>query len=240
MQDKDFDQLFKDKFEDAEIQPAPGLWEQIAVELEPKRKKGMPVYWMSAAAVVLVTVGVSLLTPKPEEKIRLQAQAAENTAVVVKPATGGGESFADPVDASGTLVAASTPLVIAPRLSKEEIKNNLADVQPQEPVRHPINNQPVETVIAAVAEPQKIKEPVKEVVYANADIPVENTANVVTEAPQPEHRGIRNVGDLVNFVVNRVDKRENKIVQFDTDEDDNSSLVSLNLGIIKIGKRSNK
>ncbi|MES2455155.1 MAG: hypothetical protein V4594_06435 [Bacteroidota bacterium] len=239
MQDKDFDQLFKDKFEDAEIQPAPGLWEQIAVELEPKRKKGMPVYWMSAAAVVLVTLGVTLLAPKPEEKIRLQA--AENAAVVVAPATVEGGSSADAAGVSnGTLATASTPLVIAPRLSKEEIKNSLVDVQPQESVRHPVNNQPQETVIAAVTEPQKTTEPVKEVVYANADIPVENTTNVATEAPQPEHRGIRNVGDLVNFVVNRVDKRENKIVQFDTDEDDNSSLVSLNLGIIKIGKRSNK
>ena len=43
MQDKEFDQLFKDKFDDAQIEPSANLWANIEAELVPKRKRVFPV-----------------------------------------------------------------------------------------------------------------------------------------------------------------------------------------------------
>ena len=55
-----------------------------------------------------------------------------------------------------------------------------------------------------------------------------------------EHTKIRNVGDLINFVVEKVDKREQKFLQFKSDDDDNSSLVAINIGPFKLNARKHK
>jgi hypothetical protein len=50
-----------------------------------------------------------------------------------------------------------------------------------------------------------------------------------------KHR-IHNFGDLVNLVVDKLDKRQDKVVQFADDEDGDSHLTGVNLGIVKIKK----
>jgi hypothetical protein len=248
MQDKEFDQLFKDRFEEAEIQPSARLWDSIAEELEPKKKAiSLPVYWLSAAAVAGVILTIGLLSPKTET-IKLQQQAgahvrpsaAETTVAETTAVTGNNVQGLSADSRAETAAASSTPLVIAPRLSDADIKNSLAVVQPQEPAEHPVHKETDTFAATPVSETARQTAPTTEVMIARADLPEENTVSSVTEVTTPEHRGIRNVGDLVNFVVGKVDKRENKIVQFDTDDDDNSSLVSLNLGIIKFSKKSSK
>ncbi|MNL29759.1 hypothetical protein D3C87_1514530 [compost metagenome] len=62
---------------------------------------------------------------------------------------------------------------------------------------------------------------------------------VALKTEEPANKGIRNVGDLVNFVVNKIDRREKKLIQFDTD-DDNSSIVALNIGFIKLNRKADK
>ena len=84
----------------------------------------------------------------------------------------------------------------------------------------------------------------KEALIAQVN-PVEPVKEVATIAEQPMHKesvrernAITNVGDLVNFVVDKVDKRDQKFLQFKTDDDDNSSLVAINIGIIKFNSRN--
>lgn len=242
MQDKEFDKLFKDRFEDAEVQPSANFWENIAQELEPQRKRRLPVYWWSAAAVILVTVGVGLLSRKTGEKIRLQSKGEIAGAEVILKDTvsfPADQALISSVTAEDQdTMNVSTPLVIAPRYDVAEEKNSLFAVQPNPVDSRPDTKKP-EPVAIGNAEQKDKTVVADEVMIARADLPVNNDTEMTTEVSSQEHKGIRNVGDLVNFVVNKVDKRENKIVQFDTD-DDNSSLVSLNLGIIKFSKRSNK
>ncbi|HKG06544.1 MAG TPA: hypothetical protein VKB19_08815 [Pedobacter sp.] len=240
MQDKEFDQLFKDRFGDAEILPSAGLWNNIAEDLEPKPKRGGTIiYWMSAAAVVLLTLAIWIFTPG-SEKIRLQASGLTADMKEV-PAESSEEQITDgtePVNRAEVIrVSTSTPLVIAPRLNQKESKNELAAMQPAEEIIHPVNKQ--QEGQTAMKVPANDVQPANEVMMASADVTTGKESDEVPDNASQERRGIRNVGDLVNFVVNKVDKRENKIVQFDTD-DDNSSLVSLNLGIIKFNKRTNK
>lgn len=242
MQDKEFDQLIKDRFGDAELQPPVNLWERISEELEPQRKRSLPVYWWSAAAVVLVTIGIGLLTPKTE-KIRLQAKAdVADAGIIAKDTVRAGQVLAGRIIPAEdrNAITVSTPLIIAPRYNAAEEKNNMVPVQPNAVDARPDVERP-DVISAGETQPimDKPAVAVNDLMIASAELPADNNTEVLTEAAAQEHKGIRNVGDLVNFVVNKVDKRENKIVQFDTD-DDNSSLVSLNLGIIRFSKRSNK
>jgi len=47
---------------------------------------------------------------------------------------------------------------------------------------------------------------------------------------------IRSFGDLINVAVAKIDKRKDKIIEFTDDDDDESTLTGINLGIIKIKK----
>jgi hypothetical protein len=49
--------------------------------------------------------------------------------------------------------------------------------------------------------------------------------------------GIHSLGDLVNVLVAKVDKRKDKIIEFTADDDGESTVTGLNLGIIKLKKR---
>jgi len=234
MQDNEFDRLFKDQLGEAEVQPSAGLWAKIETELEPKRKRSLPVYWM-AAAVALLVVGVSLLMPEGE-KIRLQAPAALSANKVdaapvvdqvVKPA-GSGLGLAK--------AAQSTPLVIAPRLTAADIKKSLEVLQPKVVNEHPVDRGDERPAVVA-----RIQAPVQEdVMIASAEVADRQMVNEVKDVEQPERRSIRNVGDLVNYVVDKVDKRDNKVVKFNTDDDDNSSLIAINIGFIKLNSKRHK
>jgi hypothetical protein len=236
MQDKAFDQLFRDKFEGAEIQPSADLWNGISAELSPKPKRSLPVYWMAAAvAVIALTIGL-LMPMQKTEKIRLQApEVASND---VTPVT----VVKTPVQVSNVSSAVadkveSTPLIIAPRIKLSSREKELAALQPKAITDRHVNKQP--EVVSTLAKVEPKEEASKdEVMIAKADIPTEYT-DVAIEPEHQENKGIRNVGDLVNFVVNKVDKREKKFIQFDTN-DDNSSLVSINIGFIKFNKKSDK
>lgn len=237
MQDKEFDQLFRDRFDGAEIQPSANLWDSISEELSPKPKRSLPVYWM-AAAVAVIAVTVGLLVPK-EEKIRLQATAVVNNEVASDSSVAVTKVPTQLSDVSSTVAdkVESTPLIIAPRVKLSRREKELAALQPNTTTDRPVYKQP--EVVKELAKVQPKEEaPKEEVVLAKADIPVENS-NVITETEPQDNKGIRNVGDLVNYVVNKVDKREKKLIQFDTN-DDNSSLVSINIGFIKFNKKSDK
>lgn len=235
MQDKEFDQLFRDRFDGAEIQPSANLWNSISEELSPKPKRRLPVYWM-AAAVAVIAVTVGLLMPK-EEKIRLQAAVVLNNEVAPGSSVAKTLSQLSYVSSTATDKVESTPLIIAPRVKLTRSEKELAALQPNTTTDRPVYKQPEVVKELAKVEP-KVETPKEEVVLAKVDLPVENT-DVITETEPQENKGIRNVGDLVNYVVNKVDKREKKLIQFDTN-DDNSSLVSINIGFIRFNKKSDK
>jgi hypothetical protein len=139
-----------------------------------------------------------------------------------------------------------TPLVIAPSIhvsypsseatAAKADKKTLATVQPiEDDVR-------LNTIQTVTAEP--LKEPdgwhSDTSVMASTGTETSVTDNAVNENDQVEKKGIRNAGDLINFVVEKIDKREQKFLKFSTDEDDNSSLVGINIGFIKINSRKHK
>lgn len=272
IQDKDFDQLFKDRFEDAEIQPSAELWNKIKKEIEPKEKKKLPVFWMAAASVLLA-VSLAVYLNKPD-KIQLtgktdvaQVQVGDNhqheskkdtneTSALDKNNHHAAAQSVELRNHSSQLrdVAKSPNEKVTPSSNESQIKeeNNLLAMQPNAGQSH-LNNTNISTKASDI-NPSEIRQPAIEELPA-VQVAIAGTANsegnaltdetltVNTDDAEAEQTGrlrIRNAGDLVNFVVEKLDKREQKLLEFKTDDDDNTSLVAINIGPIKLNSRKHK
>ena len=64
---------------------------------------------------------------------------------------------------------------------------------------------------------------------------VEENKSVVLEVEKSPTNKIKNAGDLINLVVNTVDKSKNKFIRFKTN-DEGSTLASINIGPFRFGK----
>ncbi|MCZ4221708.1 hypothetical protein [Pedobacter rhodius] len=245
IQDKDFDKLFATAFEDAEITPSRDLWSNIEKEIEPKKKRVIPIYWLSAAAVLLIATVGFLVYRQQEVKSKQFANKIEPK--LVKPAV---ESL--PVnDATKTLdvqtdkIEQTLPLSSNPvdAIAKTKVKESVKPVEKQKVVTAP-EMQKQESMIAKVEVPKEdIKAKIDELVSkSNTETVIVSAAatikadEVAGDDNQGDNKGIRNVGDVVNLIVNKVDKRKDKFIQFRTDDDD-SSLSSINIGPFKFGKK---
>jgi len=254
MQDKEFDQLFKDKFDDAQIEPSANLWANIEAELVPKRKRVFPVYWM-AAAMVAATLTVALLVFNKEEKVQLQGRTADVVKAAVSAEEKGEDTLVNqvkpiaqdnaPVEEAGlvstspaknSLLAEDKKAVQAP--DQNSSKNNLGVMQPNHVIAHLTTRDPI-VKESAIELPKAKVDPAEVIVIASADVPIVIGDEVINENDMADKRGIRNMGDLINFVVDKVDKREDKLIRFDTD-DDNSSLIGINIGMIRFSKKKHK
>lgn len=248
-QDKDFDKLFKDAFEDAEITPSRDLWSNIESEIEPKKKRIIPIYWLSAAAVLLVaTVGFLVYqqqnTTNPDKNLANNTIESTKPIVVEPTAKDSVVTIAQPIEA----VKPTSPVSVKPAtsLAKTIVKKEVKAVEKQIVVTAPVA-QKQETMVAKVDDDKEdikvkidkaILQPKIETVIAANPEPTK-IDDVINDNSQVETKGIRNVGDVVNLIVNKVDKRKDKFIQFRTDDDD-SSLSSINIGPFKIGKRNKK
>ncbi|QNN40852.1 hypothetical protein [Pedobacter roseus] len=246
IRDKDFDQLFKDAFADAEVMPSRDLWSNIESEITPKKKRIIPIYWLSAAAVLLIaTIGILVYQRQNDttegkqlanNSIEKPKQAEEAPVVkdqlpaVVKPVKD---------------VAPILPVELKPAraIAKTKVKQDVVKpVEKQRMVTAP-EMQKQETMIAQVESPKNdIKAQIDAAILSQPKVDIVTASNpttVKTDEPindNEQNKGIRNMGDVINIIVNKVDKRKDKLIQFRTDDDD-SSLSSINIGPFKIGKR---
>ena len=244
MPDKEFDKLFKDKFADAEIEPSANLWANVAQKIAPKRKRVIPIYWMAAASVTIAIT--TLLVFQKTEKIMLRG--TEATAIVVKP-TVEQEMIANDVDTVFAIPLttrlrkeisfASTKVKAVITQENKAPENNLRNIQaPVQPnaneFRLAIKQQDPKPIDVLPVNEAQAENPI---VIAQIDTKQNMENNIIGETDNiSERKGIRNVGDLVNFVVDKVDKRDKKLVRFNTD-DDNSSIVGINIGFLKFNKK---
>lgn len=275
MQDKEFDELFKNRFEDAEVAPSSNLWNNIEEKLVVKRKRIFPVYWGAAAAVIAaVTAGLLFYEgEKPvndvvavqhpvivnEDKpaaVQDEPEAIQNNVVAEQNNVVPGKQVVsrrqmeyqsvsarrvNPADA-GTGVesdinGADRKIIFA--VSDAEKKDLLA-MQPSPVISHP-DYKELQLKQEVIKLPKAIAKPVEEVMLASADVPsAARDEEVVNENKQADSKGIRNVGDLINYVVDKVDKREEKFIQFNRDDDDNSSSIALNIGMFRISPKKHK
>jgi len=244
MSDNDFDKLFREKFESLEREPSSSVWSGITGKLDGKKAtRRFPTLWLSAASIVLV-LGLGLMLFPERETIKLQGKASNN------------------VSQSEGIKAAPGKVVIPevlendlPHVSNKEEKRSeivLANKAARAKTIYNVNNESIE----AHSSEQMVEEPAKAdiedlslIAQNNHDLTpssevekMDLSLNINTNIPDSselKHRQkIKTVGDLVNFVVSKVDKRKNKIIEFSR-EDEGDIVSGLNLGLLQYRTRNN-
>jgi len=255
MQDNELDDLFRSKLGGLEMEPAAQVWENIQAQLGGQPKKSWaPVWSIAATVLVLLTAGTWFLLDKP-------AKNKPNQVVQLKPAPKAIEPVKamDPMDVEQVDIAVKTLPSVKNNItttnhiaSVKQSKGNkvMASVklqkvkpatipepivQPQIPVLASVHIKPVMQPIVPdmnLNAPQISTEPaiVKPVnALAAASITNETEKKV-------KKRGIHSLGGLINAVIAKVDKREDKLIEFTETDEDQSSVTGINLGLVKIKK----
>lgn len=256
MQDKDLDRLFSDKLGDMEVEPSRHVWKGISADLDKNKPKPLGIYLSIAASLlVMLTVGIWFLGNKVQVNQNQQVAAVKR----VKKPEPAVERTNDIKD-----VKVVEPLIA--NVVKEPVNKvkptskvrAVVDRDFQQPEREllPVKAKPLE-----VTEPQeqlaqlpsqkplgiKFTVPDKDVPLAEKiDEPLAlstlaaNAPPAKTElaaAPVRKHK-IRGIGDLLNAVVSKIDKRKDKLIEFSSKDEDEPNVTGLNLGFIKIKKQS--
>ncbi|WP_443938004.1 hypothetical protein [Pedobacter sp. MW01-1-1] len=241
-----FDTVFKMAFDDAEVHPSANFWPAIETELAPKQSRKVPFLWMAAASIgVLVAIGVLLYTNRVTERPRV----ANNT-IAPKKLPAKTDTLkaivAEPVKQE--LVATQAP---QPKVEQKRVERAVQNTIPV----NAGDDFKLQTVIAQVAKPDDAntqivlasnqpQQKANNTANVKPEIDLINTTPQISDEPINENEqsrtGIRNLGDLVNLVVGKVDKRKEKFIQFNTNEDDDTSISAINIGPFKLGKYKNK
>jgi len=262
MQDNEFDDLFRSKLEGFEAAPSANVWAGIDAELNGKRRKKILMPFLSIAASIIVLVGAGLFfipqkqpvsnyhtvkkgstkTAQPVIAVAPVKNDSNATALKPKPATGDHTTPA-PTGSIARLIPAKT-------LNSRPVKNTPEIIEQNTQAK-------TDEQLAIVSTPQKPKDLNKAVVPDDSTpLSVKQTADIpVTFIPKPvaltaqvpvinnqdaapvvaKHK-IHNLAGLLNAVVAKVDKRDDKIIVFGESDDDESNITGVNLGIIKIKK----
>ena len=258
MQDKEFDDLFRSKLEDFEVQPSAEVWQNIDAELSGKRKKSIySILSIAASMLILLTAGILFI---PKKGVVKHNRPDTNAVVKAVPSTTKPESNTGTVNSSEKqqeqLVAVETPVKQTTKANQPKIRTITAEqdelVNP--PERKGIAKPGEQPLVASTGIPtqnESIKQGPIELTEAisaavrktddNSAIslpaqPALASSQLVKTKPAVKKHGIRNFGDIVNLVVAKVDKRKDKLIQFSDTDDDESVISAVHLGALKIKK----
>lgn len=251
--DKELDKLFHQRFEEFEVEPSDMVWGKISNQIDHKGvgKRSYASFWMAAAGIVIVlSAGLWLYRPVKVIKLQGVAQLKEETKPT-PPIIGSDEEtavIAPGKEISSDLIAKDIQVLQVPEKKTEEPK---VQINAQEGV------QPQMEEKVAIAITNKDKTPVIEELKPKVVIPQSDSFDKVGEGnvyaqllTKPDlteeiqtndtvitgQRKIKSIGSLVNFVIAKVDHRENKIIEF-KDGDEGTELAGLNLGLVKYRNR---
>jgi hypothetical protein len=250
MQDKEIDQLFRSEFDYFEVEPSAAVWGGVESQLD-KKKRSLKAYLSVAASLlVLLSAGFYFVS-----QTKNNTKAPVQVAVVKK--AGPVKKSIIPQEVSPKIAQPQVEKVIASSVTTASRKQKTTRVKQQKnilPVAPVVLvNEPEQQLAQATHQStENIKftvpdknTPILEKIDTPEDMPFKtNTlaAQMVTvpktmaTAPAKKPR-IRSLGDLINVVVSKVDKRKDKLIEFSSTKDEDESIVSgLNLGFIKIKK----
>ncbi|MEO6524442.1 MAG: hypothetical protein ABIN91_22350 [Mucilaginibacter sp.] len=251
--DKDFDQLFNSKLGDMEVEPSANVWNNIANELDGKKEKGgLPFMKIAAGIVLLMAVGLFFI--RPEHQIialhpAFKATGDSQGSRVIAPIQPSVDYTESPVIAetkpsvkhrqSGTTVSHAES-VVAKSIDTAQSEsryiaavNQKADNQTIDQV-HTIQAQSTGLVPDNIGR-TAITKSTNVLTTKNAN-PVIASLNATKPEPTKKHK-IHSLGDLLNVVIAKVDKREDKLIEFtNTSDDDSFNVTGVNLGLLKAKK----
>ena len=260
MQDKEFDDLFRSKLGDFEVQPSAEVWQNVDTELSGKKKKSIfPVLSIAASVLILLVAGILFI---PKKGVVKNGKPDSNVVTKANPSIK--PENARPLNSPSTqqeqLAAIERPVKHVTKVNQPKIKTNAAgekeqanpSIEKTEIVKH--EDQPLMASAGTQKQDEVIKpEPIELTVAMSAPVRTTEDNSTISLPAQPvlasnqpakttkptaKKHGIRNFGDIVNLVIAKVDKRKDKLIQFSDSDDDGSVISGVHLGALKI-KRDN-
>ena len=244
MQDKEFDDLFRSKLDNFETEPSVQVWTNIDAELDgnERKKRFFAVLRIAASIIVLVTAGLLFIPKKGNvNSIHHAKNYAKNQAapIAVKPTEKAAKD-----DRTVDIQALVNHIARLHHVKK--IKIAAAQKDPNVQVIAKVDEQPV---LASISQkPDVVTQPATEMLLTvknpNTDEIAQLKSNPVSlQAPAAKQvilpvkkHGIHNMGDLVNLVIAKVDKRKDKVIEFTDTDDDESTITGIHIGGIKFKK----
>lgn len=253
MQDNELDDLFCSRLGSLEMEPSANVWANINAQLGGSKKKSLvPVWSMAASVLIVLGIGTWFMVDKPAvtQPTQLTRTKTQPTSQMVKPLA--------PTTVQQAIVETETA---RGSTSNAWPVSRIARMKTTNKHVSPITNQETETVVvtkeatpeqpalvlAAVPERAVLRPVVPEMQLSMPAI-AEDAANIkpvtpvtpVIAAVQPQKKakkqGIHSLGGLINVVIAKVDKREDKLIEFTESDDDQANITGINLGILKVKK----
>jgi hypothetical protein len=254
MQDREFDELFRSKLDGLEAEPSANVWPGIAGELDSAKRGRSLAPWLSIAASIVVLMGVAVLFIPKKAHTNLPPSHQKGMAKIVQPVKASQSVTVQPsvamaypakINKGSAIARVQNNKSISPspvknidttsspaKASSNDTRQLMANV-PQKPVviTNPVVPDPVVKLVVAPAIDAGTT-------FTKPDQTVITTASEdKKDSTIVKHRHkIHNFGDLVNLVVDKLDKRQDKVIHFSDDEEGDSHLVAVNLGVVKIKK----
>ncbi len=255
MQDNEFDNLFRSKLNGLEVEPDAHVWNNIAAELgERKKSSVIPMLRIAASVIVVLAAGTWFAVTKFSNSTNTKASNTIASTQVVKPVkepvvkedvkeTKASEVIQEQIIPVSKMVRNRMPKSIVKMhkvVTIEKATNTTAVTEPliTQPeqlavVKEPVKMQPVLPDVQLTIKSDEVETIQPKVVNTLASVP--ESVNPQTKKPAKKH-GIHSFGDLINVVVAKVDKREDKVIEFSNTDDDEATITGVNLGIIKVKK----
>ena len=227
-----FDKVLKDKLKDVSVTPSPQVWENISASLEQKQQKKRVISpWLGvAASVLLVSLGAWWFFPMNQAQVGavkvVNVQQMPTRTIEVQPT-------AQENLPKNEVAHIAKPLVVNKVAQlKQDLVLPPSSVNTVEPKPSATDLQPEQQQVAVLNEAPSIKP-------ATILNTPQETALTSAQPSTTKHakKRIRSLSDLVNFVVSKVDDREEKVLETSSDGAI-LSLTSLNVGPIKFKKNN--
>ena len=231
--------------EEYEIKPSAESWNSINDQLRPKSKHNKQLYWLAAASVILIlTVGLMFfkggreaikLKGKPEIVAVEEEFLPGDNKMAIKQNLPKDLSLEEVRMANEKRFLQLMAQTKAPEAkenhSKSDIKNKNTFV-----AASPFNddNQPQEATVKEASFTDDVVITAGEPVLVAAP-----QAQNILERPvnhSEEKSLIKSVGDLVNFVIAKMDGRDQKLLHMSKTEESDMEITQINLGLIKYKK----
>lgn len=249
MRDKEFDRLFSSGLDKLEVEPSPMVWENVTNQLGRKKTKRSFVTFLSVAASIIILVSVGLLFFNEGKKETITKPGKNNRIVAgIKPGVIAQPYKTDAQFNDNKMYAKLAavphkpikPIVEPLQVSDGHYAINTGAWSQEEQVNAPlVATQEIITLQPAVP---SIEIPLTPKVLALEPPVINGSQPAVAKAETPgkssaKKRGISGLGGLINALVAKVDKREDKIVEFAESNDDGALLSGVNLGLLKFKKQ---
>jgi hypothetical protein len=252
MQDKELDELFSSKLNDLEMQPSAQVWGNISAGLSNrKRKKRLVPFLSIAASITILVASYVLFIP---QKQSTGTHPGKNTVVatktniknapsnILKADTNQSTTSTSPIYATINNTANSHPTkkIRIVHLNKDYTVDTIKTTDAAETPVYAVVSQRETDAIKAVVPDENIP-------LQSPETPALDTKHTLAMQILPANdkqntkfvkkkRRMNTFGDMMNAVIAKIDKRQNKFIEFSNTDGDEATITSVNLGIVKIKK----